>query len=114
MPNSYTISQLSEDLDFANGDCQVTLTTVSPSSSSGVTFTASQQALAQSFSVEINGREEIIDQTFYLNINGLSTTPSKGWVLSTGGKNYKVFEIDTSPDGILLKLICISQYQGDS
>ena len=108
---SYTTAQLSADLDFANLDCQVTLTTVSPSSSSGVTFTASQQALGQSFMVEINGREEIIDQKFYININGLVTVPSKGWVLSTGGKSYKVFETDLDPSALLLKLICISQYQ---
>lgn len=111
---SYTTAQLSADLDFANLDCQVTLTTVSPSSSSGVEFTASQEALQQSFMVEVNGREAIIDQKFYLNINGLSTVPSKGWVLSTGGKNYKVFETNKSPDGLLLKLIVISQYQGES
>lgn len=110
---SFTTAQVSADLDFANLDCQVTLTTVSPSSSSGVEFTASQETLAQSFMVEINGREELIDQKFYLNINGLSTVPSKGWVLSTGGINYKVFETDKSPDGILLKLICINQYQSN-
>ena len=111
---SYTTAQLSADLDFANLDCQVTLTTVSPSSSSGVEFVASQETLGQSFMVEINGREEIIDQKFYLNIDGVTTVPSKGWVLGTGGKNYKVFETDKSPDGLLLKLICISRYQGDS
>jgi len=111
---SYTIAQLSADLDFANQDCQVTLTTISPSSSSGATFTASQQKLRQSFIVEINGREEVIDQQFFLNINGISTTPSKGWVLSTGGKSYKVFETDLSPDGIMLKLICINRYQSES
>tara|TARA_R110000751_G_scaffold218238_1_gene321158 strand:+ start:125 stop:466 length:342 start_codon:yes stop_codon:yes gene_type:complete len=111
---SYTTAQVSADLDFANLDCQVTLTTVSPSSSSGVEFTASQQALGQSFMVEINGREEIIDQKFYLNINGLSTVPSKGWVLGTGGNNYKVFETDKSPDGVMLKLVCINQYQATS
>ena len=43
---SYTTAQISDDLDFANNDFQVTLTTVSPSSSSGVTFTGITGSLA--------------------------------------------------------------------
>lgn len=114
MPNSYTVSQLASDIDFANEDCQVTLTTVSPSSSSGTTFTASQEALRERFTVEINGREVNIDQKFYLNINGVSTYPSKGWVLSYSGTNYKVFDSDIDAAGVLLTLTCVSQYQAGS
>ena len=111
---SYTIAQLSSDLDFANNDCQVTLTTVSPSSSAGVEFTVSQQELTARYQVELNGREEMVDQKFYLNQNGLTTVPSKGWVLSTGGRSYKVWETEIDAAGVLLKLTCISQYQASS
>jgi len=111
---SYTTAQLSTDLDFANNDCQVTLTTVSPTSSLGVEFTVSQQELTARYMVELNGREEMVDQKFYLNQNGLSTVPSKGWVLSAGGRTYKVWETETDAAGILLKLTCVSQYQGST
>jgi hypothetical protein len=110
MPNSYTIAQLSEDLDWANNDCQATLTTVLPTSSVGVEFTASREELRERFTVEMNGREVEIDQRFFININGVSTYPSKGWVLSTGGTNYKVFETSTDASGIMLTLTCISRY----
>tara|TARA_R110000824_G_scaffold35418_1_gene111086 strand:+ start:9084 stop:9425 length:342 start_codon:yes stop_codon:yes gene_type:complete len=108
---SYTTAQLSADLDFANLDCQVTLVTVLPTSSVGVEFTASKQELTQRFMVEMNGREEMVDQKFYINQDGLSTVPSKGWVLSTGGRSYKVWETDVGAAGVLLKLSCVSQYQ---
>jgi len=107
---SYTKAQLAADVDFANNDCQVTLTTVLPTSSAGVEFTASQQALQQSFMVEINGREVEIDQNFYININGVSTYPSKGWVLSSDGTSYKVFDTKIDAVGVLLTLTCISQF----
>ena len=110
MASSYSLTQLAADVDFANNDCQVTLTTVSPSSSSGVEFTASQQTLVESFSVEVNGREAIIDQRFYIKQYGLSTVPSKGWVLSTGGKDYKVWDTSVDAVGVLLTLTCISRY----
>ena len=110
MATSYSLTQLAADVDFANNDCQVTLTTISPSSSSGVEFTASQQTLVESFSVEVNGRDAIIDQRFYINANGLSTVPSKGWVLRTRGTDYKVFETSLDAVGVLLTLTCISRY----
>jgi len=111
---SYTTAQLSADVDFANNDCQVTLTTVLPTSSVGVEFTASQEAILNSFTVEINGREVEIDQRFYMNIDGVSTYPSKGWVLSTGGTNYKVWETKTDAVGILHTLTCVSQYEASN
>ena len=114
MPTSYTAAQLASDIEFANGDCQVTLTTVLPSSSVGVEFTASQEALRERFTVEINGREINIDQKFYININGVSTYPTKGWVLSTGGKSYKVFEQEIDAASVLLTLTCTSQYQSSN
>jgi len=109
MPKSYSVAQLSADVDWANNDFQVTLTTVLPTSSVGVEFTASQEALKERFTVELNGREVGIDQRFYVNINGVSPYPSKGWVLSTGGTNYKVYETDIDAASVLLTLTCISQ-----
>ena len=111
---SYTTAQISDDLDFANNDFQVTLTTVSPSSSSGVTFTASQEALRERYAVEVNGREAMVDRRFFINVNGVSTYPSKGWVLSTGGNTYKVFETGLDNGGVMLTLTVISQYQSGS
>jgi len=109
MPKSYSVAQLSEDLDFANNDCQVTLTTVLPTSSLGVEFTASQETLTERFTVEVNGREVGVDQRFFININGVTPYPSKGWVLSTGGTNYKVYETAIDAASVLLTLTCISQ-----
>jgi len=107
---SYTTTQLAADIDFANNDCQVTLTTVLPTSSAGVEFTASQESLQQTFLVEINGREVEIDQKFYINIKDLTTYPSKGWVLSYDGTSYKVFDTKIDAVGVLLTLTCISRY----
>lgn len=111
---SVTTSQLSSDLDFANNDFQVTLTTVSPSSSAGVEFTASQEALRERYEVEVNGREQMVDQRFFININGVSTYPSKGWVLTAGSRSYKVWESSIDNASVGLTITCISRYQGDS
>ena len=111
---SVTTSQLSSDLDFANNDFQVTLTTVTPTSSVGVEFTASQEALRERYEVEVNGREQMVDQRFFININGVSTYPSKGWVLTAGSRSYKVWESSIGNGGVLLTITCISRYQGES
>ena len=111
---SVTTSQLSDDLDFAQNDFQTTLTVVTPSSSVGVEFTASQESIRERYEVELNGREQMVDQRFFININGVSTYPSKGWVLSDSTRTYKVWEISIDNSGILLSLSCISRYQGDS
>jgi len=111
---SVTTSQLSSDLDFANNDFQVTLTTVAPSSSAGVEFTASQEALRERYEVEVNGREQMVDQRFFININGVSTYPSKGWVLTAGSRSYKVWESSIDNASVGLTITCISRYQGDS
>ena len=43
-----------------------------------------------------------------------ATYPSKGWVLSTGGNTYKVFETGLDNGGVMLTLTVISQYQSGS
>ena len=110
---SVTTSQLSDDLDFAQNDFQTTLTVITPSSSVDVEFTASQESFLDRFEVELNGREQMVDQRFFININGVSPYPSKGWVLTDGTRNFKVWEISIDNSGILLALSCISRYQGE-
>ena len=111
---SVSTAQLSSDLDFANNDFQVTLTVVTPSASVGVEFTASQESIRERFEVEINGREQMVDQRFFININGVSTYPSKGWVFTSGGRSFKVWESSIDNANVMLTLTCISRYQGES
>ena len=111
---SVTTSQLSDDLDFAQNDFQTTLTVITPTSSVDVEFTASQESIRERFEVEINGREQMVDSRFFININGVSTYPSKGWVLTDDTRTYKVWETSIDNSGILLTLTCISRYQGES
>jgi hypothetical protein len=105
----YTDAQLSADLDFAIADFQVTLETVLPASSLGVTFTASQEALIAGFIVEDSGREIQLDRRFHINIDGLTTTPTKGWVLNDGTRDHKVQQIETDASGLDLRLDCSSR-----
>ena len=105
----YTDAQLSADLDHAIGDFQVTLTTVLPTSSVGAQFTASQETLQHGFSVEDSGREVQLDRRFHINTDGLSTLPSKGWVLNDGSNHHKVQTLSTDPSGLLLALGCSSR-----
>ena len=108
---SVSSTQLSSDLDFAQNDFQKTLTVVTPSSSVGDEFTASQEGIRERFEVEINGREQMVDARFFININGVSTYPSKGWVFTVGSRSYKVWDSSIDNSGILLTLNCISRYQ---
>lgn len=105
----YTIAQLSNDLDHAIEDFQVTLSVIRPTAHSAVNFTASQEELAAGFVVEDNGREITLDRRFHLNINGLTVVPSKGWVLDDGTNQFKVQSTQTDASGILLLLDCSSR-----
>lgn len=105
----YTNAQLSADLDHAISDCQVALTTVLPSASVGVEFTASQESLLSGFVVEDTGREVQLDRRFHINIDGLTTTPAKGWVLNDGTNIHKVQSLQTDATGLLLMLDCSSR-----
>ena len=105
----YTTAQLSADLDHAIEDFQVTLTTVLPTSSVGVTFTASQESLVSGFIVEDSGREVQLDRRFHINIDGISTYPSKGWVLNDGTHQHKVQSVQFDASSLLLMLDCSSR-----
>ena len=110
---SITTTQLGADLDFANLDMAVTLTTVSPAANNGTTFSASQEALREMYEVEVNGREAMVDRRFFIYVNGGSTYPTKGWVLTSSGDSvsYKVHEINLDAAKVMLTLTCISQNQ---
>ena len=105
----YTNAMLSADLDHAITDFTVTLTTILPSASVGVEFTASTQTLADGYVVEDAGREVRLDRRFHINTNGLSTTPAKGWVFDDGTNEHKVQEITLDPSGLALMLDCSSR-----
>lgn len=105
----YTTAQLSADLDHAISDFQVTLTTVLPTASVGVEFTASQESLLSGFIVEDSGREITLDRRFHINIDGITTYPSKGWVLDDGTNEHKVQTVQTDASGLLLMLDCSSR-----
>ena len=110
---SISTTQLATDLDFANLDMAVTLTTVSPAANEGDEFEASQEALREMFEVEVNGREAMVDRRFFINVNGVSTYPTKGWVLTSSGDSvsYKVNDINLDAAKVMLTLTCISQNQ---
>lgn len=105
----YTDAQLSADLNHAISDFQVTLTTVLPTSSVGVEFTASEESLLSGFIVEDSGREITLDRRFHINIDGITTYPSKGWVFNDGTHQHKVQTTQTDASGLLLMLDCSSR-----
>ena len=107
---STTTAQLSADVDFAMEDFQVTLTTVLPTASVGVEFTATRRELQDAFSVEESGRETKLDTRFYLNINGVSTYPSKGWVLDDGTNEFKVVGDFLGAGDVILAIDCTARY----
>ena len=107
---SVSTAQLSADMDFALNDFQVTLTVVTPSAHTGTTFTATKRELQDAFVVEESGRDTQLDSRFYLNINGVSTYPTKGWVVSDGTNTFKVHSIFLGAGGISLSLDCVSRY----
>ena len=108
---SISTAQLSADLDHAILDFTVTLTTVLPTASVGVEFTASSATLTQDFRVEENGREVQIDSSFHINIDGLATIPAKGWVVNDGTRDLKVANTTTDASGLLMKLDMIARRQ---
>lgn len=108
---SISTAILAADVDHALLDFQVTLTTVLPSSSVGVEFTASRTSTTLQYMVDLNGRETEIEQAFYININGVTTYPDKGWVLNDGTRDLKVALQQISAGDVLLKIDCTSRYQ---
>ena len=108
---SISTAQLSADLDHAILDFTVTLTTVLPTASVGVEFTASSATLTQDFLVEENGREVQIDSSFHINLDGLTTIPAKGWVVNDGTRDLKVANTTTDASGLLMKLDMIARRQ---
>mgnify|MGYP003626902631 CR=1 FL=1 len=108
---SITTASLTADIDHALLDFTVTLTTVLPTSSVGVQFTTSSATITQDFLLEENGREVQLDSSYHLNTNGLSTLPSKGWVLNDGTRDLKVANTTTDASGLLMKLDLIARRQ---
>ena len=108
---SISTAQLSADLDHAIVDFGATLTTVLPTSSVGVEFTATKTSISLDFVVEDNGRETEIDSAFLININGVSTYPAKGWVLDDGTRELKVALSTLDAPRLLLKLDMVARRQ---
>jgi len=108
---SITSTQLSDDLDFAILDFPVTLTTVLPTASVGVEFSATKTSIQTQFIVEENGREVDIDSAFFINTDGLTTLPSKGWVLDDGTRELKVELVSTDASGLSLRLEMVARRQ---
>jgi hypothetical protein len=98
-------------MDHALLDFGVTLTTVLPTAHVGVEFAASRTATTVDFIIDPNGRETSIDEAFYLNVNGVSTVPSKGWVLNDGTRDLKVEMVTVSQGDVGMKLDCVARYQ---
>ena len=107
---SVTTSQLSNDMYLALADFSETLTVVLPSGNAGTTFDSTRRELQDAFTVDEHGRETMLDTRFYLNINGVSTYPSKGWILSDGTRQYKVLSQYIDSGKVALTLDCESRY----
>jgi len=111
---SITTAQLSSDMDYALEDFTDTLTVVLPSANAGATFTATRRELQDAYEVDEFGRDKKLDTRFYLNINGVSTYPSKGWVLSDGTRQYKVSSQFIGAGNVMLTLDCEARYSNGS
>ena len=108
---SITSAQLAADLDFAIADFGVTLTTVLPTTSVDVEFTATKTTISLDFVVEDNGRETEIDSAFLINVDGIATFPEKGWVLNDGTRDLKVAISQLDAPRLLLKLDMVARRQ---
>jgi len=108
---SISTAILSADMDHALDDFPETLTVVLPTGSVGVEFSATRQAMVNAFVIEENGRETQIDVRFFLNGNGVSTMPSKGWVLDDGTTEFKVETVTKDAAGVGFGLECSARYQ---
>lgn len=100
---------ISDNLNFAISQLQVSLTAVNPTNSE--TYLASKQDVEEAFDIYESGREETIDTKFYININQYTDLPTKGMILTDGVKNYKVMSIFDDSVQVTRRLDCFSQYQ---
>lgn len=107
---SITAAILSADMDHALADFPETLTVVLPASSVGVEFSATRQGMLNAFVVEENGRETQIEVRFFLNGNGVTTMPSKGWVLDDGTTEFKVETVTRDAASVGFGLECSARY----
>lgn len=134
-------NQLKADMAFMLGDLQATLTVTHPSSASGLTLTATKQDITKGYDLEEFGREVKTVTRFYIDpsdiesvlipltnfagetltnfsgetlykFGGGSGDPAKGWLITDGSINYKVFEVKLSADGNELRLDCINENAG--
>lgn len=132
-------TQLKADMAFALGHLAITLTAVTPSAVSGLTFTASKQDQTVGYEVTEYGREKKTLTRFYLdpdditsvlvplkNFAGQTLTnfagevlykfgggagdPAKGWIITDGTNRYRIFEIQLSSDGNELRIDCIDEH----
>ena len=107
---SISTAILSADLDHALADFNNTLTVVLPTASAGDTYSATRQTMLNAFVIEENGRETRIDVRFFVNGNGVSTMPSKGWVLDDGSTEFKVETVTRDAADVGYALECSARY----
>jgi len=106
---------ISENLNFAISQLQVSLTQVTASGSAHPTNTqtylASRQDVEESFEIYEDGREVTIDTKFYINKSSYSPLPTKGMLLSDGTTTYKVMGHFDDSVSVTRRLDCNAQNQ---
>ena len=100
---------ISDNLNFAISQIQVSLTAVSPTNSE--TYLASKQDIEEAFDIYETGREETIDTKFYININQYTDLPTKGMILTDGSKRFKVINIFDDSVGVTRRIDCTSEFE---
>ena len=106
---------ISENLDFAISQLQVSLTSVMTDGSSNPnndeTYLASKQDVEESFEIYEDGREVTIDTKFYINKSSYTILPHKGDLLSDGTTTFKVVGHFDDSVNVTRRLDCSAQNQ---
>ena len=106
---------ISDNLDFAISQLQVSLTAVGSNGSAHPTNTetylASKQDVEETFEIFEDGREANIDTKFYINKSSYTTLPTKGLLLTDGTTTFKVMNHSDDSVGITRRLDCASKGQ---
>ncbi len=106
---------ISDNLDFAISQLQVSLTAVGSNGSAHPTNTetylASKQDIDETFEIFEDGRESNVDTRFYINKSSYTTLPTKGLLLTDGTTTFKVMSHTDDSVGVTRKLDCASKVQ---
>lgn len=106
---------ISDNLNFAISQLQVSLTAVTASGSAHPTNTetylASKQDTEETFEIYEDGREITIDTKFYINKNSYTILPQKGLLLTDGTTTFKVMSHFDDSVNVTRRLDCAAQNQ---